>query len=378
MKKMYLLLLIAFSTAGYSQKTTDTIRSKKLGIEREIYISLPPSYKQETKKTYPLLLLLDGNYLFDPVIGTLSYANYWDDLPEIIVVGIDQKDSRESDCKTSSENGLPEQHASNFFEYIGEVVSTVQKSYRVGSFKIIAGHDLTAGFANLYLYKDQPLFNGYISMSAELPSMMEENIPKRLALLKKPIFYYHAAAEGDLPKMKDRIVVLDEAASKISDKGLHYYFDNFKGKSHYSMAMSAIPNALYSFFQAYAPITTTEYNEKIAPLSSGYVDYLIEKYKVMESTLNMEVTIRQSDFRAIEAAILKNKAYDELGKLAELAKKNYPKTMLADYQRAMMYDKTGNYKKAASSYMAAAQKDEIGPLTKSMMMDRVEEMKNMK
>ena len=66
----------------------------------------------------------------------------------------------------------------------------------------------------------------------------------------------------------------------------------------------------------------------------------------MQSALNMEVTIRQSDFRAIEAAILKNKAYEELGKLADLAKKNYPKAMLADYQRGMMYEKMGNYKKA--------------------------------
>ena len=378
MKKMYLLLLIAFCTAGFSQKTTDTIRSKKLGIEREIYISLPPSYQQDTKKTYPLLLLLDGNYLFDPVMGTLNYSNYWDDLPEIIVVGIDQRNHRDSDTKTSTETGLPEDQGADFFEYVGEVVAAVQKKFRVGAFKMIAGHDITAGFANLYLYKDQPLFNGYISMSAELPTNMEENIPKRLAVLKKPIFYYHATAEGDLPAMKDQIILFDQAASKISDPGLHYYFDNFKGKSHYSMVPSAIPNALYSFFAAYAPITTTEYNEKIAPLSSGYVDYLIQKYKEMQSTLNMDVTIRQSDFRAIEAAIMKNKAYDELDKLADLAKKNYPKSMLADYQRGMMYEKTGNYKKAASSYMAAAQKDEIGPLTKTMMMDKVEEMKSLK
>ena len=375
---MYLLLLIAFYATGFSQKITDTIRSKKLGIEREIYINLPPSYQQDTKKTYPLLLLLDGNYLFDPVVGNLSYANYWDDLPEIIVVGIDQRNQRDSDCETVVETGLPVEQGAAFFEYVGEVVAAIQKNYRIGTFKIIAGHDLTAGFANLYLYKDQPLFNGYISMSAELPTNMEENIPTRLAALKKPIFYYHAVAEGDFPNMKDRIISLDQAASKISDSGLHYYFDNLKGKSHYSMVASAIPNALYSFFESYAPITTTEYNEKIAPLSSGFVNYLIAKYKVMESTLNMEVTIRQSDFRAIEAAILKNKAYEEFDKLADLAKKHYPKTMLADYQRAVMYDKMGNYKKAASSYMAAAQKDEIGPLTRNKMMDKVEEMKNMK
>ena len=373
---MYLLLLIAFCASGHSQKITDTIRSNRLGIEREIYISLPTSYKQDTKKTYPLLLLLDGNYLFDPVVGSLSYANYWDDLPEMIVIGIDQRDHRYSDCKTSALTGLPEDKAADFFEFVGEVVAQAQKAYRIGNFKMIAGHDLTAGFANLYLYKDQPLFNGYISMSAELGTGMEENIPGRLAALKKPLFYYHATAEGDLQGMKDKIILLDEAASKSKIAGLNYYFDNFKGQSHYSMVLQAIPNALYSFFAAYAPITTAEYNEKIAPLASGYTDYLIEKYKIMQTTLNMEVPVRLSDFRAIEAAILKNKAYEELDKLADVAKKNYPKSMLADYQRGLMYEKMGNYKKALSSYSSAYQKEEIGPLTKDMMMDKMSEIKS--
>ena len=373
---MYLLLLIAFCASGYSQKMTDTIRSKRLGIEREIFINLPPSYKQETKKTYPLLLLLDGNYLFDPVVGTLNYANYWDDLPEMIIIGIDQKNSRYSDCKTSTETGLPGDKSADFFEFVGEVVTAVQKSYRVGTFKIIAGHDLTAGFANLYLYKEPALFNGYISMSAELATGMEVNVPKRLEAQKKPTFYYHATAEGDLQKMKDRIILLDEAASKIKEPALKYYFDNFKGQSHYSMVLQAIPNALYSFFAAYAPITTAEYNEKIAPLPSGYVNYLIEKYKTMESALSMEVQIRLSDFRAIEAAINKNKAYEEFGQLADLAKKQYPKSMLADYQRGMMYEKMGNYKKAQTSYMSAYQKEEIGPLTKDMMIEKIAEVKS--
>ena len=85
--------------------------------------------------------------------------------------------------------------------------------------------------------------------------------------------------------------------------------------------------------------------------------------------------IRLNDFKAIEAAILKNKAYAEFEKLAEIAKKNYPKSMLSDYHMAMMYEKTGDIKKAAKTYQNAFQKEEIGDLTKDMMLDKADELK---
>jgi hypothetical protein len=36
------------------------------------------------------LILLDGDYLFNPFYSTI-YGAYWDDLPEMIIVGISQK-----------------------------------------------------------------------------------------------------------------------------------------------------------------------------------------------------------------------------------------------------------------------------------------------
>ena len=91
MKKILLLLVVVLSYSGYSQKVKDSVMFKKQKVYRELTISLPPSYSKETKKSYPLLFLLDGDYLFDPFQGALSYGNYWDDLPEVIIVGIKQE-----------------------------------------------------------------------------------------------------------------------------------------------------------------------------------------------------------------------------------------------------------------------------------------------
>src|SRR5690606_12897112 len=122
--------------------------------------------------------------------------------------------------------------------------------------------------------------------------------------------------------------------------------------------------ALYQIFSVYQPISMKEFQEKIAVMPSGYVDYLAQKYTLLEKELGLKLKIRMSDFKAIEAAILKNQAYNEFDQLAQLASKDYPKSMLADYHMAQMYEKKGDNARAVKSYMKAFQMQEIGDLTK--------------
>jgi hypothetical protein len=378
MKKVILLLAFIAFGGTYAQKTVGVISSAKLKVDREITIGLPASYEKNPKKQYPLLVLLDGDYLFDPFSGALAYGGYWEDLPEVIIIGISQNkgNERETDCSVDATTGLPDEAGQKFYEFIGqELVPYIEKNYRVSPLKIIAGHDVTAGFMNFFLYKDQPLFNGYISMSPELPLGMEEQIPERLEKIMTPIFYYQSTADGDLKKMQTRIHKLDDGAKVIKKPTLNYLFDDFKGATHYSLVLHSIPDALYKFFAAYQPISSVEFADKIVVLPSGYVDYLANKYDLIEKTLFIKMPVRINDFKAIEAAILKNKAYDEFEKLAALAKKNYPKTMLYDYEMGMMYEKKKDVNKAVKAYSNGFQKEPIGDLTKDMMLNKADELK---
>ena len=379
MKKISFLLCLFSTIFTYSQKILEEVFSPKLKENREITIGLPASYLTNTSKKYPLLIILDGDYLFDPFQGALNYGAYWDDLPEVIIVGITQNknNERETDCAVDPTTGLPDEKGNNFFEFISmELVPYMEKKYRIAPFKIIAGHDLTAGFLNYYLYKERPLFDAYISMSPELPVAMEKNIPDRFALLEQPIYYYQSTADGDVKKMQTRIKELDAAVKTSKKPNINYQFDEFKGASHYSLVLHSIPNALYQFFSVYQPISTAEFLEKIVVLPSGYVDYLLNKYDILEKSLNIKMPIRINDFKAIEAAILKNNAFEEFDKLSDVSKKQYPKSMLGDYHKAMFYEKTGDFKKASKAYQSAFQKEEIGDLTKDMMLDKADELKN--
>lgn len=378
MKKILILLSLSFSVSAFSQIVKDSILSKKIDAYRDLSISLPQSYQKDTKKVYPLLLLLDGDYLFDPFQGALSYGNYWDDLPETIIVGLHQNKNNEryDDCTIDDKTGLPEGKGAKFFEFIGgELLPYLQTKYRIAPFKIIAGHDVTAGFINFFLYKDDPLFNAYISLSPELSADMEVNVASRLSSMKESVFYYLSSADGDIKKMKEPIELLDQNMKTITNPNVNYHYDEIKGASHYSLVLHSIPNALYQIFATYQPISNIEFQEKIVKLPSGYADYLKNKYEVLEKALGMKMTIRYNDFKAIEAAIGKNQAYNDYEQLAQLANKSYPKAMLGEYYLAKYYEKNGDSKRASKSYQNAFMMEPIGDLTKDLMLEKADELR---
>ena len=324
-----------------------------------------------------MLIVFDSEYLFDPFTGALKFGNYWDDLPEVIVVGINQnkEGERETDCETN-EKGLPTKQGIAFFDFINlELLPMIEKTYRISNMRIVAGHDLTAGYANLFLYQNNPVFNGYINLSPELDSLMQERVPAQLAMFKRPVFYYQATADGDPKDDSDAIKQLNESIKAITNDNVFSKLDDFPNASHYSLVLYAIPNALYHIFSAYKPITNSEYKEKIVVLEKDYVQYLTKKYDIIKRDYGIDMPIRFSDFKAIEAAILKNKDYNEFDKLSALARKNYPKAMLADYYLALMYQSKTDDKQALKYYLNAFQGESIGDLTKEMMIEKVDEIK---
>ena len=376
MKTPITLIIFLFSFFLFAQKNTETIESKKLGT-RTFTVVTPASYEANPEKSYPTLLILDGEYLLDPFEGILKYGAYWDDLPEMIIIAVNQNygETRFADSEFD-DAGFPAGTGANFFEFIGqELYPFVDKKYRTIPFRMIAGHDTTAGFLNFYLYKDNPIFNAYISLAPEMAPQMEKRVAERLTKMTKPVFYYQATGEADLKEINEKAAELDANIKAIPNATFKYQNDAFKGASHYSLVAKAVPNAIYFIFDGYQPISMVEFQDKILKLDAGYADYLISKYDELEKRFGFKIKPRLSDFKAIEAAILKNKAYNELQTLGEYADKHYPKTILGTYHQALYFEKTGNYKKAVKTYQRAFTLEPIRELTKDFMLNRAEALK---
>src|SRR5690625_3485017 len=127
---------------SYSQVLYEEFHSDKLDETRKLKIQLPRNYNSNIDKKYPLVLVLDGDYLFEPVAGNVDYFSYWEDMPESIVVGIIQGESRYHDCSYDHNTYLPDEFGSRFFEFIGlELVPYLDENFRTAKFIIGVGHD---------------------------------------------------------------------------------------------------------------------------------------------------------------------------------------------------------------------------------------------
>ncbi len=369
---VYLLLW----SATYSQTIYEEFNSARLGEVRKLKIQLPRNYDSNTEKKYPIVLVLDADYLFEPVAGTVDYFSYWEDMPESIVVGVMQGDLRYDDCAYDENTFMPGGKGAQFFEFIGmELVPYIDKKYRTAKFIIGVGHDFTANFLNYYLFKDPPLLNGYINLSPDLAPLMEERLVERIPQIPGKIFYYLATGTDDIKGLMESSQDLNTQLNGLKSKTFNYYFDNFEGATHYSLGGRGIPNALEKIFAVYRPISKKEYSEVLLKLDTPISQYLTDKYKVIEELFAITNNIRVNDFIATATAAEKKSQWESLREIATLAKKQYPQTVLGDYYLGRYYEETGEPKKAMKIYQGAYDKEEVDFITVDTLLDRADKIK---
>jgi len=369
-------LLFFCVNALNSQTIYEEFDSYKLGENREIKIQLPRNYEENTEKTYPLFVILDGDYMFEAVAGNVDYYSYWEDMPEAIVVGINQVDKREEDTYYSEQNSLPTETGASFFEFITmELLPHMVSNYRLAEFKVIVGHGETSNFINYFMLKPKPLFQAYINVSPFFAPDMLDYVPERLKQFETKIFYYVATSDNDLKAVKEDAKTLDASIKALDNKNLLYHFDDFEGPTHYTTPAHALPNALESIFFVFQPISKTEYKDRILTLETSPVDYLNEKYEMIDNLFGLKKKVLINDFKAIAAAIEKNKKFEHYEALGKLARKEYPETVLGNYYLGRFYEETGEPKKAMRTYKSAYILEEIAGITKDEMLDRADAIK---
>ena len=192
MNNKILILFFLFSYAITAQSLDsiidntiyEKIYSKKLNSERLITIQLPRDYNMDEKQDqrYPLFIVFDGDYLFEIVSGNVDYMSFWGDIPNAIIVGINQIDSRYNDTSVVDNiNFTPISSTANFFEFVSqELIPYLNKNYRTANFRIAVGHERTGNFINFFLLKKTPIMNGYIIVSPKYTNKMKDYVAQYL------------------------------------------------------------------------------------------------------------------------------------------------------------------------------------------------------
>ncbi len=383
MKKIIIAFaFLCFSINTIAQVSYTEIRDAN-GEKRQIKVQLPRNYTANTDKSYPVIVVLDGDYLFEPVAGTVDYYSYWDEMPETIVVGLNQYGKKMDDFFLDEISGLPTEFGETFMNFVTyELFNFIDNNYRTVPQRTIIGHGESANYINYYLLQQQPFFRTYISLSPNLSVNMEKYLTDRLNQntgLNEDVFYSLTTSENDRKKNKKKIIALNKKLESVTDSLFHYNYNFYKGKTHYELVSHAIPEAIESVYKTFKPIDRKEYKEKVLTYENGTAyDYLVKKYDDIKRLYGIKKRIRLNDFNAAEAALRKNEEWEVFELLSKLAQQQYPETMLGLYYKGLFYEKSEEDpkpKKAMKAYMSAYTMKEIGNLTKDGMLERAEQIK---
>ena len=361
----------------YVSRVNDTILSKYLNEKRAIEIQLPRSYETEVDKNYPLMIVLDGDYMFNIVSGSVDYLSYWGDIPENLVVGINQKDTRFQDSSVFDNiNFTPISSTASFYDFIvNELIPYFSKNYRVSNFKVIVGQERTANFANFFLLKNDPQIRGVISISPKISENMNRYLNENLSKSNSKIVYTLSSSKRDFESIFKNVSELTASLDSIENKNLRFESLIFDKENHYILPSVSVPKSIRSTYSMYSDIDKIEYDSIISKLETSPIDYLKNKYQLIKEFYDLDKTISMNDFMAIEEFIEENEFFNLYDELSELAKQEYPGTILPSYYKGRFIEETGDPKKAMYIYRSAYNMKEVKGLTKEYLLELAERIK---
>jgi len=382
--KLLLILFFISSATLYSQETDsirnnniyDKIYSDKLSAEREITIQLPRDYNLEEEKRYPVFIVFDGDYLFKIVSGNVDYMSFWGDIPEAIVVGINQIDSRYNDTSiVDNINFTPISSTAKFFEFVSqELIPYINKNYRTTNFRVAVGHERTANFINFFLIKKVPIMNGYIAVSPKYTKKMKEYLAQYLISSSQNIYYYLSTSNEDFQSISEDVLDFNQRLDSLNNENIHYKFQNLAVPSHYTLPAYTIPYSIEDMFSIYKDINSIEYDSIILKLETSPVKYLEEKYEKIKNHFGVIKEMSINDFIAVEQYIDEKEKFHFFKDLAKLATSKYRETILPSYYMGRFYEETGDAEKAMHIYRSAYNMEDIAGITKEHLLQKADEI----
>ena len=230
------------------------VQSKILNENKDIFVGLPENFNDTTE--YPLVVVLEGEVLFETIAPLTRLMAETGEIPECVVVGIPLNNKHLDYAPRLSD--VPESgNADKMLEfYREELFPLLAKKYHCGKDKIIWAHSAISGiFCTYLLIGPDNQFNGIISSSPNLRFMKEyitkKNVFDKLAK-KDTLFYYltFGSNEGEdyMGEMYDGVISFKNLLEKEAPKNLSWKFQLNEGENHFSNAIETYIDGLRLYF----------------------------------------------------------------------------------------------------------------------------------
>ena len=153
----------------------DSLYSDILREQRTIFVQVPASYGHNPNRKYPVVYVLDGEVLL-PTIKLVQDFYSGGFMPEMVIVGISNRENRIRDLTTSVVTmlfGRPFNEATGGAEKFQafmaeELIPYIEKQYPVTKYRTLIGHSHGGLFTIHTLLKQATLFENYLAIDPSL------------------------------------------------------------------------------------------------------------------------------------------------------------------------------------------------------------------
>lgn len=256
-----LLLVCPHLFAGESHPVvigqSQQMQSAVLDEERSYLVSLPVGYASSGAQRYPVLYVLDGEEQFPLAVATTRFLAAQDEIPGMIVVGIDStvrvRDFTQTDWP---EMWIGGGGADNFARFLGkELLPRIDRDYRTDGYRILEGHSSGGQFALHALAVHPDLFRAYIVLSPSLD--WDHNLPQRElqqaleAAKSLPDFVYFAYGNDYEQALADDKALEATLAHHVPE-GFRASSRHFPKESHTGITFLSLFDGLRTLYAGYS------------------------------------------------------------------------------------------------------------------------------
>jgi predicted alpha/beta superfamily hydrolase len=342
------------------------ITSEILKEERAYIIGLPDSY-DETKNSYPILVLLDGGFRFHSHSGIINQMVRGGQIPEMIIVAIPNVDRVRDytpsnylvnlNGSSAAVNQKTSGGSTSFLRFIEEeLLPKISKNYRTNSYKTLVGISHGGLLVGSSYLSKKSSFDAYISMDPsfwwddQLIVKQIDNVP--IERIKDKKFYLSTADKfenfGNIPHVfKANINSHELFNAKLKNKGIspsNLEFDYFKEENHWTVALLSLYNGLQFVFKDLQEINLN--TKSLDEITAHYKTIYNGKFAPPENAINRlgyKYISQNKNKKALQTFLLNVKnypnssnAFDSLGEIYKIlgdqnnALKNYQKSLELD------------------------------------------------
>ncbi|MFC2112923.1 alpha/beta hydrolase [Bacteroidota bacterium] len=271
MKQILLFTLITMVYGSYAQESEPVhinpedykwentekfiLKSDVLSQEKEIYVSLPENFNDSTK--YPVVLVLEGEILFEtfaPLTRLMAEVN---EIPECLVVGIPLYNKHLEYAPKISK--IPESgNADKMLEfYKTELFPVLEANYNCNDQRILWAHSGLGGiFCTYLLVGPDRQFSGILSSSPNLKFLQEDYLTKENVFEsvkgKGKLFYYLTFGSNEdeayMGRMFQQTKELKERLENEAPENLVWKYRLYEGNNHFTNAIETYMDGLILYF----------------------------------------------------------------------------------------------------------------------------------